>query len=123
MRIDRATVTKTRSRKNGRRGGSGCGSHLVRGSALVSGWTSPRCFDLLPFLTRQYRPWTPDQSWLLPPSPRDWLDKEQFVYFFFGMEVVDELDISAIEDTIQAKDARGTAHNRLKLWRHGAVGV
>ncbi len=74
-------------------------------------------------MAKQYRPWTPNQSWLLPPSPRDWLDKEQFVYFFFGMEVVDELDISAIEDTIQAKDARGTAHNRLKLWRHGAVGV
>ncbi len=57
-------------------------------------------------MAKQYRPWTPNQSWLLPPSPRDWLDKEQFVYFFFGMEVVDELDISAIEDTIQAKDAR-----------------
>ena len=56
-------------------------------------------------MAKKYRPWTPNQSWLFPPSPRDWLDKEHFVFFL--MEVVDELDIGAIEDSIHAKDARG----------------
>ena len=56
-------------------------------------------------MAKQYRPWTPNQSWLFPPSPRDWLDKEHFVFFL--MEVVDELDIGAIEDVIHSKDPRG----------------
>ncbi len=56
-------------------------------------------------MAKQYRPWTPNQPWLFPPSPRDWLAKEHFVFFL--MEVVDELDIGAIEDVIHSKDARG----------------
>lgn len=54
---------------------------------------------------KRYREWTPDQSYLLPPSPRDWLDDGHLVYFL--IDLVRELDVSAIEDAIQAKDARG----------------
>ena len=43
---------------------------------------------------KTYRPWDPDQSWLLPPSPRDWLPEDDLVYFV--LDTVRELDISAI---------------------------
>ena len=55
--------------------------------------------------TKQYRQWNPDQSYLLPPSPRDWLDGDDLVYFI--LDVVESLDLSAIEARIQAKDSRG----------------
>jgi transposase len=43
---------------------------------------------------KTYRPWDPDQSWLLPPSPRDWLPEDDLVYFV--LDTSRELDISAI---------------------------
>ena len=45
-------------------------------------------------MSKTYRPWEPDQGWLLPPSPRDWLDGGDLVYFL--LDTVMELDISAI---------------------------
>lgn len=42
---------------------------------------------------------------MLPPSPRDWLPDGHLVHFL--LEVVSELDVSAIEDAIQSKDHRG----------------
>lgn len=55
---------------------------------------------------KSYRPWSPGQSFLLPPSPRDWLPEGHLVYFL--LDVLAELDLSAIESKIQAKDPRGT---------------
>ena len=55
--------------------------------------------------TKCYRPWAPDQPYLLPPRPRDWLGKGHLAYFI--LDVVDELDLSEIEDAIHAKDPRG----------------
>ena len=43
---------------------------------------------------KTYRPWNPEQSWLLPPSPRDWLPEDDLVYFV--LDTVADLDISAI---------------------------
>jgi len=57
-------------------------------------------------MSKQYRPWSPDQSFLLPPSPRDWLPKAHLAYFV--LDVVEELDLSAVEGAIQEKDPRGT---------------
>ena len=57
-------------------------------------------------MTKEYRPWTPDQSFLLPPSPREWLAQGHLAYFV--LDLVRELDIDAIEDAIQSKDGRGT---------------
>ena len=54
---------------------------------------------------KQYRPWSPEQTFLLPPSPRDWLPDDHLVHFV--MEVVSELDISEIERVLQSKDPRG----------------
>lgn len=55
--------------------------------------------------TKQYRPWAPNQGYLIPPSPRDWLPDGHLAYFM--LEVVAELDLSAIEEVIQGKDPRG----------------
>jgi transposase len=55
---------------------------------------------------KSYRPYAPDQSYLLPPSPSEWLAEGHLVYFV--MSFVDRLELGAIEHRIQAKDPRGT---------------
>jgi len=54
---------------------------------------------------KRYRPWNHEQSFLLPPSPHDWLPEGHLVYFV--LDVVKELDLSAIIRAIDAKDSRG----------------
>jgi transposase len=56
-------------------------------------------------VSKQYRPWTPEQAYLLPPSPMEWLPQGHLAYFL--LEVVGELDLSAIEVVIHKKDPRG----------------
>jgi len=56
-------------------------------------------------MAKTYRPWAPTQSYLLPPSPRDWLPEGHLAYFI--LDIVGELDLSAIESVLQAKDPRG----------------
>lgn len=55
---------------------------------------------------KKYRPWSPTQSFLLPPSPVEWLPEGHLAYFI--LDVVDVLDLSAIEREVQRKDPRGT---------------
>lgn len=57
------------------------------------------------FGSKQYQPWSPMQSHLLPPSPKDWLVDDHPVYFI--LDVVNELNIGAFERMIRRKDARG----------------
>lgn len=55
---------------------------------------------------KRYKSWSPvQQDFLFPPSPRDWLPDDHLVYFV--LDVVEELDLSAIEASIQGKDPRG----------------
>jgi transposase len=54
---------------------------------------------------KSFRPWQPEQTTLLPPSPREWLSEDHQVYFL--LDLVDELDLSAILIPAQAKDPRG----------------
>lgn len=56
-------------------------------------------------MSKTYRAWDPEQSWLLPPSPRDWLEEDDLVYLV--MDVVAGLDISAITDLYEHGDGRG----------------
>jgi hypothetical protein len=56
-------------------------------------------------MPKSYRSWSPDQPYLLPPDPRAWLPDGHLAHFV--LEVVEKLDISAIEGAIQAKDPRG----------------
>jgi len=43
---------------------------------------------------QNFRPYNPDQPFLLPPNPRDWLDDDDLV--FFVMDLVRNLDLSPI---------------------------
>ncbi len=54
---------------------------------------------------KRYRPWSPTQAFLLPPSPMEWLPEGHLAYFV--LEVAQALDLSEIEDAIQEKDGRG----------------
>jgi transposase len=54
---------------------------------------------------KTFRPWQPEQTTLLPPSPREWLSQDHQVYFL--LDLIDELDLSAILIPAQAKDPRG----------------
>jgi transposase len=55
-------------------------------------------------MAKTYRPYCPDQMFLLPPSLRDWLPENHLVYFV--SDVVDQLDLSKIE-AVYEKDDRG----------------
>jgi transposase len=55
-------------------------------------------------MAKTYRPYSPDQMFLLPPSLRDWLPEDHLVYFV--SDVVDQLDLSKIE-AVYEKDDRG----------------
>jgi transposase len=54
---------------------------------------------------KSYRAWSPDQPFLMPPNPGEWLPEDHVARFV--LELVRELDITAIETTIQSKDPRG----------------
>ena len=56
-------------------------------------------------VSKQYRPWTPEQSYLLPLSPLEWLPEGHLARCV--LDVVRELDLGEIEGAIQAKDPRG----------------
>jgi transposase len=45
-------------------------------------------------MAKTYRPYLPDQDFLLPPSPRDWLPEDHLVYFV--SDLIDQLNLSAI---------------------------
>jgi len=54
---------------------------------------------------KPFKPYYPDQSFLFPPSPREWLP-EDHLSFFIG-DVVDTLDLSSILDAYTNGDGRG----------------
>ncbi|MBI1313501.1 IS1182 family transposase [bacterium] len=43
-------------------------------------------------MSKTFRKWAPDQMWLLPPSPRDWLEDGHLVYV--RLDVVGEMDLA-----------------------------
>jgi transposase len=53
-------------------------------------------------MSKTYRPWDPDQPWLLPPSPKEWLPEGDLVYFV--MDVVRQMDLSSITDYYERSD-------------------
>src|SRR6202171_3996762 len=55
-------------------------------------------------MPKGYRAYVPEQDLLLPPSLRQWLDKDHLVYFV--SDVVDQLDLSAIH-ALYEQDQRG----------------
>jgi transposase len=57
-------------------------------------------------VTKSYRPYTPKQAFLFPPSPTEWLPDDHVAHFV--MDVVAQLDLSAIHRRCQSTDPRGT---------------
>jgi transposase len=53
---------------------------------------------------KSYRPYLPDQEFLLPPSLRDWLPENHLVYFV--SDVIDNLNLSAM-DAVYGEEQRG----------------
>jgi transposase len=54
---------------------------------------------------KTYRPYAPNQSYLLPPSPNEWLPEGHLSYFI--LDLVEDLDLGEIEGPMQRKDPRG----------------
>ncbi|MGC8817737.1 MAG: IS1182 family transposase [Candidatus Hadarchaeum sp.] len=65
-------------------------------------------------MNKTYRDYHPDQLYILPPSPRDWLPENHLAHFI--SDVVDDLDISVIEKSYE-KELRGYPpyHPRMML--------
>jgi transposase len=55
-------------------------------------------------MAKAYRPYVPEQDFLLPPSLREWLPEDHLAYFVSDM--VDQLDLSAIT-TVYEEEYRG----------------
>jgi transposase len=53
-------------------------------------------------MAKTYRPYSPDQMFLLPPSLRDWLPENHLAYFV--SDVIDNLDLSEIEAVYEKED-------------------
>jgi transposase len=58
-----------------------------------------RIFQIMP---KTFRTYLPEQSLLLPPSLREWLPDDHLAYFV--SDVVDQLDLSAIESVYEEED-------------------
>ena len=43
---------------------------------------------------KTYREWSPEQGYLFPPSPREWLGEDHLVYFL--VDAVAEMDLRPI---------------------------
>ncbi len=56
-------------------------------------------------MSKTYRSWDPDQAYLLPPSPSDWLPEGDLVYFV--LDTVRDLDLKAITRKYENGDGRG----------------
>ncbi len=56
------------------------------------------------FMAKTYRPYLPDQDFVLPPSLREWLPEDHLAYFV--SDVVDQLDLSAMH-AVYGEERRG----------------
>ena len=54
---------------------------------------------------KTFRPWNPEQTLLLPPSPVEWPQEQHLVFFL--LDLVAELDLSAIVAVVEQRDPRG----------------
>jgi len=55
-------------------------------------------------MSKTYRPYSPDQMHSLPPSLKDWLPEGHLAYFIG--DLVDQLDLSAIEQVYERDEYR-----------------
>ena len=75
-------------------------------------------------MAKPYRAYLPEQDLLLPPSLGDWLPEDHLAYFV--SDVVEQLDLSAIESVYEEERGQPPYHPRMmtKLLIYGyCVGV
>jgi transposase len=53
-------------------------------------------------MSKQFRPWNPDQAFLFPPAPRDWLPENHLVYFL--LDVVPQMNLQPILQPYQVEE-------------------
>ena len=58
--------------------------------------------QVLRIMTKTFKTYLPEQDLLLPPSLREWLPDDHLAYFV--SDVVDQLDLSAIESVYEKED-------------------
>ncbi len=56
-----------------------------------------------------FRRYEPDQSFLLPPSPRDWLPEDHLAYFI--SDTVETLDLSAFYERYEGDGRRNQPYD------------
>ena len=61
-----------------------------------------------------FRPWNPEQTLLLPPSPVEWLPQQPLVFFL--LDLVADLDLSAIVAVVEQRDPRGVKAYDPRMW-------
>jgi len=65
-------------------------------------------------MNRTFRRWSPEQSWLFPPSPQDWLAETHLVYFL--LDVSQQIDIAPlVEDYASDQGGQPPYHPRMML--------
>jgi transposase len=64
-------------------------------------------------MAKTYRPYVPEQDFLLPPSLREWLPEDHLAYFV--SDLVDQLDLSAITTVYQEEDRGSPPHHPAML--------
>jgi transposase len=65
-------------------------------------------------MSRKFRKWSTDQSWLFPPSPQDWLSDDHLVYFL--LDVSEQIDLAPIIDDYASKQGgQPPFHPRMML--------
>ena len=65
-------------------------------------------------MSRKYRDWRPDESYIFPPSPQDWLPKGHLVYFL--LDVIRQIDLSPIVNVYDSdKGGQPPFHPRMML--------
>ena len=60
-----------------------------------------------------YRPYEPDQPFLFPPSPRDWLPRDHLAYFI--SDTLDQLDLSALHQPYEGDGRRNEPYHPTML--------
>ncbi len=53
-------------------------------------------------MSKHFRPWNPDQAFLFPPAPRDWLPENHLVYFL--LDVLPQMNLQPILQPYQVED-------------------
>jgi transposase/cell division septum initiation protein DivIVA len=53
-------------------------------------------------MSKQFRPWNPEPSFLFPPSPRDWLPENHLVYFL--LDVIPQMNLQPILQPYQNEE-------------------